>query len=135
MSLISWNNNLSVGVEVLDQQHQRWIELINETHEAMLGGRTQEEMSQTLNALIEYTQTHLSYEENLLAQYNYPDLTPHHEAHTAMTARIQEYKQRYDAGEAIIGIEILKLLKDWLIGHIVGVDKKYGPYLNERGIH
>jgi len=25
-------------------------------------------------------------------------------------------------------------LKDWLFQHILGSDKKYGPYLNERGI-
>jgi hemerythrin len=28
-----------------------------------------------------------------------------------------------------------KYLKTWLASHILGVDKKYGPYLHEQGIH
>jgi len=34
-----------------------------------------------------------------------------------------------------ITLEVMNFLKDWLSHHILSVDKKYAPFLNEKGIH
>lgn len=39
MSLLAWNENMMIGIESIDNQHQRWIGLINDLHEAMQQGR------------------------------------------------------------------------------------------------
>lgn len=31
--------------------------------------------------------------------------------------------------------EVMDFLKDWFMNHIMGVDQKYAPYLNSRGVH
>ena len=32
-----------------------------------------------------------------------------------------------------LSLEVLAFLKKWLIGHIQGSDRKYGPHLNAKG--
>ena len=39
MSLITWNDTLSIKVEEIDIQHRRLVELINELHDAMSQGK------------------------------------------------------------------------------------------------
>ena len=30
-------------------------------------------------------------------------------------------------------MEIMRFLKEWLVGHIMGTDKRYGQFLNSKG--
>lgn len=40
---------------------------------------------------------------------------------------------RHRAGEAKVTMATLKFLCDWLNNHILGSDKKFAPFLIERG--
>ena len=135
MTLVNWTPNLSVGIEAIDNQHKKILELINQTHAAMLEGRSSEEMADIMHGLIDYTETHFAYEEDLFKQYSYPETAQHQLAHTALTAKVLGYKRKLDAGETVVSVDILKFLKDWLIGHILGVDKRYAPFLKEHGVY
>ncbi len=42
--------------------------------------------------------------------------------------------KKLEANEYVDLIEVLVFLKKWLVDHILGVDKKYGAWFNERGI-
>ena len=44
------------------------------------------------------------------------------------------YKKGFDEGKVLLSIDVIDFLKDWLINHIQGSDKKYGPFLNEKGL-
>lgn len=39
MSLIQWDDNLSVNISTFDNQHKKLILMINELHEAMAQGQ------------------------------------------------------------------------------------------------
>lgn len=39
MAFINWSDKLSVGVQQMDMQHKRLVELINELYEAMNSGK------------------------------------------------------------------------------------------------
>jgi len=32
-------------------------------------------------------------------------------------------------------IEVMVFLKDWLVGHIMGMDKKYAPFMHDKNIY
>jgi hemerythrin len=32
-------------------------------------------------------------------------------------------------------IDVMEFVKDWLVKHIMGADKRYVPHLNARGVH
>ncbi|MGB9912684.1 MAG: hemerythrin, partial [Candidatus Kapaibacteriota bacterium] len=39
MAFIEWNDNYSVGVSIIDNQHKQLIRIINELHEGMGTGK------------------------------------------------------------------------------------------------
>lgn len=134
MTLICWNENLSVGIEAVDEQHRMIFKLINETHSAMLEGRSGEQIASVINNLIEYTKSHFAFEEEVFAQFDYPEKESHIAAHRTLTEKVFDYKKRYESGQTILGAEMLGFLKDWLIGHIIAVDKKYRSFFMDHGI-
>ena len=34
----------------------------------------------------------------------------------------------------MLSMEVMNFLKNWLVKHIMGTDKHYGPYLNAKGV-
>lgn len=45
---------------------------------------------------------------------------------------LKDLQERLSKGEVALSIEVMDFLKDWLTGHIVEHDKKYGVYINEK---
>ena len=41
---------------------------------------------------------------------------------------------KFRAGETVLSQDVITFLENWLIKHIKGTDKKYGPHLNKNGV-
>jgi len=134
MPLLRWTDALSVGVVDLDLQHQRLVRMINELYESMAQGHGSEVLGQTIDGLINYTQTHFAAEEVHFDRWGYPDANAHKEKHQAFVVRVQDFKHGFDEGELFLSIDVMDFLSSWLVEHIQGTDKAYGPFLNERGV-
>lgn len=134
MAVIAWDEKYSVSVRELDSQHQQLINIINELYDAMSAQKTSDVLGNILNKLIGYTKTHFATEEKYMEQYNYPDLASQKREHAAFTEKVLKFKEDFDGGRTTISVSITSFLKDWLINHISGSDKKYGPFLNSKGV-
>jgi hemerythrin len=134
MALISWNQDLSVQVEQFDNQHKELVGLVNDLHDAMASGKGNTVLGKTLTKLIDYTKTHFAAEEKLMKQHSYPGYLSHKMEHDTLTRKALEIKTTFDSGKMVMSVELMNFLKDWLTKHIKGVDKKYGPFLNNKGI-
>lgn len=134
MASMTWTDDYSVGIEAIDKQHKRLIELINELSEAMQDGTTREAIGYILTSLIDYTHKHFTFEEDLFEKYGYPESSEHKAAHGALAEKVQTLKKSYAAGDLVMGMEVMNFLKDWLTGHILGTDKKYAKFLLEKGV-
>lgn len=129
MSLITWNESYNVNVPELDAQHQRLVAMINNLHAAMTAGRAKEVIVQTLTNLLGYTRYHFLAEQKLLAAAAYPELAWHTSEHDRFTKQVIEFQKSYEAGTIALSIATLRFLRDWLINHILGSDKKYSEFL------
>jgi hemerythrin len=144
MAFFEWNDDYSVGVETMDQQHQKLIGLINQLHEALEedGGQQTttaavdelDTIISVLDELVDYSSYHLSTEEDYMREYAYPEYAEHRRTHGQFIDRIQTFKREFDEGEALLSREIIDFLRDWWTQHILKVDKKYGPFFNEKGL-
>ncbi|MEI7810892.1 MAG: bacteriohemerythrin [Ignavibacteria bacterium] len=134
MPFINWNQRYSVGINEIDNQHKKLVNYINELHEAMKAGKAKEALSIIIQNLIKYTQTHFTLEEKYFAQFDYPDTAGHKREHQLFVSKVLDYQGRFLTGSSIVSIEIINFLRDWLIHHICVVDKKYSPFLIERGV-
>ncbi len=134
MAFIDWTDQLSVHIRRIDDQHKKLISIVNTLFDAMSQGKAKEVMGKVLNELIQYTRTHFQTEERLMQQYGYPDLAAHKKEHDELTRTVLDLQDKYNKGAIMLSVETSNFLKAWLTQHIMGTDKKYGPFLNEKGV-
>jgi hemerythrin len=134
MALFTWNDSYSVKVTLCDQQHKNLFDIINRLADAMRMGRGDEVVSKTVGELLQYTRTHFQQEEALLKKANYPELASHQGAHMKFVADVEALLKQTRAGRAANSIQVLNLLRDWLVNHIQKTDKAYSDCLNAAGI-
>lgn len=132
--LVEFSSALDVGVEEINRQHMKLVDIANELY-CISGHRLSDRVvPHILGSLIGYTQTHFRCEEAMMAQHGYADLENHRQQHLKLEQQVVEFKQRVERGEMPLE-ELLKFVKDWLIFHIQGCDKKYTPHFHGNGQH
>ena len=132
--LMSWSAGLSVNIKQIDDQHKKLIGMINELHKAMKLKKSNSAMGSILDRLADYTVTHFATEEKLFAQYGYSEEKAHVELHRKLVAQVVDIQKKFKSGNAMISMELMSFLKDWLVNHIQGTDKKYSSFLIGKGV-
>jgi hemerythrin-like metal-binding protein len=134
MALITWSNALSTGISEQDNQHKKLIDLINQLNEAMQSGKGTEVMGKVLSELVNYTVYHFSFEEKLMDQHKYEDTAAHKAEHAKFVQTAGDFKKKFDSGTAVVSVELMNFLRDWLTNHIMKTDKKMGQSLVKLGV-
>lgn len=134
MSLMNWTDSLSVNIREIDDQHKKLVGMLNELHDAMKAGQGAKVTGSVLTELIKYVGTHFATEEKYFKQYAYPDSAKHKAEHDDLTKKALDLQKQFQDGKPVLTVELLNFLKNWLTNHIMGTDKKYGPYLNSKGL-
>jgi hemerythrin-like metal-binding protein len=133
MAFFNWSESLSVGVKASDDDHKKLVDMLNRLHEGMKSRQGKEVVGKVLDELVRYTKFHFAREEEFFAKTGYP-ATEHKRQHADLVKQAEELQSRYKSGESALSIETLDFLKDWLVIHIQGSDKKYMDHLNAAGI-
>ena len=131
MSFFAWKDDYALGVDVIDKQHKRLVELIDQLFSAMKTGKGREVTAKVLGELDDYTQTHFRQEEDLMRKGGYPDFTPHLGKHEAFVKKLNGYRQDHAAGKLALNVELMNWLRDWLKSHILETDPKYLPWVSK----
>ena len=132
--LFPWSDTYSVNIGIVDMQHKNLVNIINELHRAMIGGKAKQELGKILSELVKYTQVHFKTEENLMESHSYPDYANHKLQHEHLTKTVQEFQSKFQKSEVGLTLDVMEFLKDWLGKHILATDKKYTAFLNSKGV-
>ncbi len=124
MAKFVWTDQLNVGIDVIDQQHRRIVEYINQLDDARSNGYSREEIGYLINDLVDYTISHFGFEESLQEEANYPFLKSHKKVHELFTQRVSEYQAKFNKGEDV-SKALNSLLVTWLFNHIKRDDVDY----------
>lgn len=124
MGKLEWSADLDTGIEVIDKQHRRIVDYINELHDARTSGHKQEDVGKVIDELVDYTLSHFAFEESLQEEANYPFLKAHKKVHDLFVKRVGEYQERFKLGEDV-SEELNNLLVTWLFNHIKRDDADY----------
>ncbi len=135
MPLIQWNDSLGVNIAEIDGQHQRLVQMINDLDDAMRRGKGNDTLGKILNGLIDYTATHFRTEEKYFDRFGYPEADSHKREHSEFVKKVSEFKEGFENGELGLSIQVMNFLCDWLQNHITGADRKYAPFLIEKGLN
>ncbi len=132
MAFVDWTTTYTVNNVTLDEQHQKLFKIINDLHEAMFSKKGREFVATTIRALADYTQNHFAEEERQMAACAYPGLAEHQAAHQKLIKMVTDIEKRYlETHESMGGDVIGFLVSDWLIKHILSMDKQYAPYMKK----
>lgn len=134
MALIEWREEYSVNVEIIDKQHKRLFEILNQFYNDIMEIRGQDSIKKVVNDLSEYAVIHFKTEEDIMLKIDYPDYKMHKKEHDTFVNKVVELHKKLQSGEFVLSIEVLNFLKDWLINHILKVDKNYVDFFNKNGI-
>jgi two-component system, NtrC family, sensor kinase len=125
MSILPWNNQLLVGIDSVDQQHQQLVKLINKLDEVVTLGQDPQLIVHTVNQLVDYTRYHFQHEEALMrqAQFNPQFLAQHCQQHQDFIDKIQTVQNQAQTDVSIVSKDLLDFLVDWLCHHTLKTDK------------
>lgn len=133
--LIPWSNELSVGIEEIDEQHKVLVALLNEMNAATQERLGQDKAAEVLSKLIEYARIHFAVEESLMRILNYPAYEDHKMRHQNLMRNALDLIQKAENGKLSVGIELQFFLKNWLTKHIQESDKRYTEHFLKTGAH
>lgn len=131
MSLLPWQDSYAVGVPAIDADHRLLFSLVNQLYDAREEGQAREVVASVLQVLVEYTIGHFNREERLMRLVHYPELEKHCQQHRELAVQVRRFQADYDGGRHAAVDELVTFLKGWLTGHILGVDTRYKPYVEQ----
>ena len=134
MAIMEWKQQYSVNIKSIDEQHKKWIAIINKLDTALTSGQSDDILGPIIQEALDYTGTHFSFEEDMMLEHGYPEYHAHKQIHADFIADIQSLNDRMQGNDAGLAIDLLGTLGSWLVKHILDEDKKYSSYLNEKGV-
>jgi hemerythrin len=134
LALIKLENNLKLDIPEIDCQHETMISLVNQIHETMLQGADKVALDGLLSQLLENTQIHFAYEEELMSRYNYPGYEEHKSEHNSLIQQLVKLTTRYNKGELLLSFAVVLELKGWAVVHIEKLDKPLGTFLHNQKV-
>lgn len=135
MALFEWQDKYSIKVKSMDQQHLKIVEMINELYRALLSSKPRDILGETLDRMIDYAVEHFHDEEEMMRRHEYSWLDSHRASHEAFVDKVLAYRKQFEAGTLALSTEITNFLKDWLVSHIMNDDRKYGLFMNQKGLY
>lgn len=133
--LVEWSDELSVGIQEIDEQHKVLVGLLNELHDAIQERHGREASAEILGRLADYTRIHFAVEESLFRIFNYPGYEEHKAEHEELIKEVTDLQAKISSGETAITFQLLHFLKAWLTQHILDSDMEYSQFLLKAGIN
>lgn len=134
MEFITWRDSFSVEIPSIDNQHAKLVKMVNEVHKKIYEGLDDNFLNQLIKELEAYSKYHFDYEEDLMRKFNFEGYKNHKYEHDTFKEEIAQYKQNLSARNTSELINFAGFLKNWLLKHIMGTDKKYSKLFVEKGI-
>jgi len=132
MDLFAWTDDISVGIDEIDEQHKTILKTASELLKACsLGAEsTLVEVKKTLPSFSKAVREHFDYEERIFDEYNYPNKTEHLAGHKKLLSEIDNLTDRLNSSSTDIGeiSDLIDSLCRWSKDHIIKEIKEYKDF-------
>ena len=127
--MYQWKDEYVLGIEEIDNQHRRLIEIANQIYAIMQDQWRTDKYNQILEVLTElkdYTVYHFKAEEEYMAQIGYKKRFSHALEHSAFVAKLNAVDlSEIDESQDKYLLELLGVITDWVVKHIMTTDRLY----------
>ena len=124
---MEWNDEYSVGIQEIDDQHKRLLDIFSYIERGIRLQRGWMEIFHSVADLKIFARIHFEIEEALMRLYGFPALRAHIEEHQHFFTRLAEIESKALKGP--VEKETLEFLCDWLKSHIQGSDRGYTDHI------
>ena len=135
MNNFDLDKKYDVGVKLFDEQHKQLLTALNDIYKAMQNKDDKLALAQIINNLKQYAQEHLSIEEACLLENSYPEYEEHVKQHKIFKEKLAGFCEDFNSDKFLLHFELAVFLKNWIVNHIMMVDRKYTDFLNSKGIY
>ncbi|MFA6280819.1 MAG: bacteriohemerythrin [Bdellovibrionales bacterium] len=129
MAFLDWSDSLSVHYRLIDADHKKLVELINNLHGLGESAGTPSAVGAAVKQLTDFFKTHFVHEETLMRKTAYPQIIPHKIEHDRLMKQLEDFGTRLEAGQVGLSQDTVVFLRTWLCGHILEVDSHLGAWL------
>lgn len=133
MAFMEWDDRFSVNVAEIDEQHKKLIGMVNTFYDSIVDDE-KNAFGELLDSLGEYTAYHFTTEEKYMEEFNYPETEAHKREHELFAAKALDVKKRFEDGSLVVSLELTGFLRDWIVDHVMGTDKKYTQCFHDNGL-
>ena len=130
-----WSDAYLLGVDQIDQQHKQLIGVLDDLAKCVRKDHdiAAKQCKQTISFMKTYAITLFSAEEMLMEKIEYPLLEGHREKHDRFKRSIHELELRLMQSDYSVDTmqEVVHVLTNWWLFHIVKEDKKLAPYISK----
>ncbi|UCD37456.1 MAG: hemerythrin family protein [Fidelibacterota bacterium] len=132
--IIAWDNSWSIGVEEIDEHHQKLVSMIQLLFGALITAQGADYIKGIVNDLIDYTKYHFHREEEIFEEYGYDRIEEHKQLHHELVERVLEICKLIieKGGTEDLGDDVYRFLKTWLADHILEEDMRFKEFLDQR---
>ena len=136
-AFIEWEDRFKLGINLIDRQHEKLVELTNNLHMACLQGTksANNNFIETVHEVVNYVRYHFSTEEKLMLIVNYPKYPFHKKEHEAFIREILVQTQLFTNNSHLVPNRFVYFLKEWILSHIAVCDKVTVDYIISTKLH
>ena len=120
------------GIARIDEQHQAMFDAIRNLQSAIRAGEGAKGIREVVAFLERYTRDHFALEEAYMERLAFPELAGHRREHQAFLLQVQAAKDRAEAGDGTLALELTRLLYEWLRAHVMREDVAYRDFARAR---
>jgi len=127
MPYIKWEPHNSVHVDILDEQHRKLFDIVNDLidENELESGHT----FSILRDLVDYISVHFHDESIVMMDSNYPGFPGHSRQHEQFIEKVEKFLNACREGDADLEKNMIIFLRDWIYTHTTKLDMQYADHL------
>ncbi len=129
MKTFEWSTRYTIGIEEIDNQHKKLLNIINEMIIAEEENKFKEKLGYFLKEMDDYTKYHFDSEEKYMEKIKYPALAEHKAQHRVLVKKLVKILEDLKEGKISSSQELPDILQKWLIRHVFDHDKQIGLFV------
>ena len=131
MKDIVWDDILSVGVDEIDEDHRKLVDIFNILNHSVMERESPDYLAAVLEELINCTVWHFSHEERLMLKHDYEGIEEHKTEHQELIKSAKQLQREILQADKPVADNDIEFLERWLTEHILTSDMKLGSYLSQ----
>ncbi|WP_034298825.1 bacteriohemerythrin [Herbaspirillum sp. RV1423] len=128
MEQLTWSPALSLGIAEMDNAHKALIQELTDIMQV-----PDHEFAASLQRIVDLLETDFREEEELMEKIGYADLRAHREDHAELLSTLHHVVPKAMSGDYVLPRQVLAMLPQWFLGHLVKMDAALVKALNLAG--